>query len=372
MTWLVSALAFLLLLTVLILLHEFGHFWVARKAGVTVEEFGFGLPPKFMTVFKQKGTMFTLNWIPFGGFVRLKGENAETDSERRAPGSFSRASILARCAVLLAGVFMNFLFATLIFMYGFSVGNWIPTYVSFEEMREAAAQGEIHFVPGVVIDQVMPGGTALAAGVPAGSMLLKVDGNPVNLPSDVSKLQEGKITVTYTFLRSPTATKEEQLNVPVSGGKTGVGLRPYARELSAPDRSLVTAFVLSLREAKVMTVQTVIGLGTLFLSLTQEARVPEGITGIVGIAQLTHASVQEGLATYLRLVALLSLSLAVLNVLPFPALDGGRLLFVLAEAVLRRPLNRRFETTTNAVGFIVLILLIVIITYNDVIRLFWN
>ncbi len=372
MTWIISALAFLLLLTVLILLHEFGHFWVARKAGVTVEEFGFGLPPRLMTVFKQKGTAFTLNWIPFGGFVRLKGENAENDSERRAPGSFSRASILARSAVLLAGVFMNFLFATIIFMYGFSAGHWIPTYVSFEEMRAAADAGEIHFVPGVVIDQVIPGGTALAAGLPSGSVLLKVDGTDVMLPSDVSKLQEGKTKVVYTFLRTPGETKEEKLTISVSGGKTGVGLRPYARELSAPNRTLVEAFILSLREAKVMTVQTVIGLGRLFMSLTQHARVPEGITGIVGIAQLTHESVQEGLSTYLRLVALLSLSLAVLNVLPFPALDGGRLLFVLAEAILRRPLNRRFETTTNAVGFVVLILLIVIITYNDVIHLFWN
>lgn len=372
MTWIISASAFLLLLTVLILMHEFGHFWMARKAKVTVEEFGFGLPPRFMTLFSQGGTRFSLNWIPFGGFVRLKGENAETDAERRAPGSFARASILARSAVLLAGVFMNFIFAMLIFVYGFSVGGWIPTYISFEEMRAAADKGQIHFVPGVVIDQVIPGGTALAAGVPAGSILLSVEGQAVEIPSDVTKIQEGKDKVVYTFLRTPSATAEEKITVPVSGGKTGVGLRPFARELSAPSRNIIEAISLSLREAQVMTVQTVIGLGKLVFSLAQQARVPEGITGIIGIAQLTHESVQEGWETYLRLVALLSLSLAVLNVLPFPALDGGRLLFVITEAILRRPLNHRFEATTNAVGFIVLIVLILIITYNDVIRLFWN
>lgn len=371
MTFLVSAVAFLVLLTVLILIHELGHFFAARKAKVTVEEFGFGLPPRAFTAFWQGGTRFSLNWIPFGGFVRLQGENAETDAERRAPGSFARASILARSCILLAGVGMNFLFAMIIFTFGFSVGHWIPTYVSFEEMQAANARGDIHFSPGVVIDQVMPGGMALKAGVPAGSVLVKVDDTEVALPSEVTKLQEGKTSVLYTLLVG-TEKKQKSIRVSVVGGKTGVGLRPYARELSAPNRSLPAAVWFAFREGKVMTEQTFVGLGTLVMSLTEQGKVPEGITGIVGIAELTHESVQEGWMTYLRLVALLSLSLAILNVLPFPALDGGRLLFVLIEGVIRKPLNRRFEMTTNAVGFIVLILLIVIITFHDVIRLFWN
>ena len=116
--------------------------------------------------------------------------------------------------------------------------------------------------------------------------------------------------------------------------------------------------------------QTVKGIGHLVSSLVTRATVPEGITGIVGIAQLTHTSVQEGFMTYLRLVALLSLSLAALNILPFPALDGGRLLFVLIEVIARRPINRRFEVTTNAVGFGLLLLLIGLITYHDIARLF--
>ncbi len=119
-----------------------------------------------------------------------------------------------------------------------------------------------------------------------------------------------------------------------------------------------------------MTIQTIKGIGGLVMSLVTTARVPEGITGIVGIAVLTYSSVQEGLMTYLRLVALLSLSLAILNVLPLPALDGGRLLFVLMETIIRRPLNQRFEIMTNAIGFFALIALIVIITLNDVIHLF--
>jgi regulator of sigma E protease len=119
-----------------------------------------------------------------------------------------------------------------------------------------------------------------------------------------------------------------------------------------------------------MTVQTILGIGELFTSLLERARVPEGITGIVGIAVMTHDTVQAGLMPYLRLVADLSLSLAILNILPFPALDGGRLFFVLAELLRKRPAPRRFELATNAIGFIFLLLLIVIITYHDILKLF--
>jgi len=119
-----------------------------------------------------------------------------------------------------------------------------------------------------------------------------------------------------------------------------------------------------------MMTQTVIGIGKLVSSIVSTGKVPEGIAGIVGIAQLTHGAVQEGFMHYLRLVALLSLSLAALNVLPFPALDGGRLIFVLAEWISRRPVNRTFEVTTNAIGFVFLLLLILLITFNDIVRLF--
>ncbi len=370
LTVLLSALAFFLLLTVLILFHECGHFFAARKAGVTVEEFGFGLPPRAKTLFFQGGTRFSLNWIPFGGFVRLKGENAVTDSERLAPGSFGRASVPARVIILIAGVAMNFLFAVIIFTIGFSVAKWIPTYVSYEDMQSAATRGEIHMIPAVLIDDVLSGGGAAKVGVPKRSILLKVDNTDIKDPEQVAELQKGKKRVTYTVLTGEELVTEETFTITLAEEKSGVSLRPFPRELSSPKRSVPAAFMLSLREATVMTEQTVIGMVSLFTSLASQGKVPEGITGIVGIAQLTHASVQEGFMTYLRLVALLSLSLAVLNILPLPALDGGRLLFVLIEVVMRKPANRRFELTTNAVGFAFLLLLILLITYHDILRLF--
>jgi len=369
MMLLLSAVAFFFLITGLILIHELGHYVMARKMGVVVEEFGFGLPPRAKTFFTWKGTKFTLNWIPFGGFVRLKGEGAIDGGDKHAKGSLNRASIPARCLILVAGVFMNFLLALLIFFYGFSAGQWIPTYLELEEMEAAAASGEIHLRLGVLIEDVLTGGPAQAVGIPPGSVLTAIDGQAITDVAKVIPLQQGKDTVTYTYLPSRTATEEKTVTLNVEDGKTGVYLRAAALEISSPRHSLWKAAQLSVRETSVVTVQTVLGIGKLFSSLAQRGTVPEGVTGIVGIAQLTYTSVQEGFMVYLRLVALLSLSLAVLNILPFPALDGGRLLFVLAELFFK-PGNRRIELITNTVGFGVLLFVILLVTLYDVFRLF--
>ncbi len=373
MMFLLSALAFLLLLTVLILIHEMGHFFAARIFGVEVEEFGIGLPPRMKSLFWQSGTNFTVNWIPFGGFVRLKGENAMTEKDRCLQGSFGASPVYARVIILLAGVFMNLLLALIIFTVGFSVGKWVPTYLTFEAMEAAGTRGDIHLVMGVMIDDVVSGGNAAKIGVPPRSLVRQVDGMPVESVADIPRLQEGKRAVSYTLSRidgAKVSPETEEFRVALTDGKSGIVIVPYPLELSAPRRGVVTAFVLALRESYLMTEQTVFGIGKLFSSLTRTGTVPEGVAGIVGIAQLTHGAVLEGFMHYLRLVALLSLSLAALNVLPFPALDGGRLVFVLVEWIVRRPVNRVFEVTTNAVGFVFLILLILLITFNDILRLF--
>ncbi len=367
MLYFLSAIAFFFLITGLILIHEFGHFLAARKAGVVVEEFGFGLPPRAKSLFTWQGTIFSLNWIPFGGFVRLKGENGDK-ADRESKGSFSHAPILTRSLILVAGVAMNFLLAMLIFFFGFSYGQWIPTYLSMDDMERAASQGTIHLKLGVAIDDVLTGGTAADAGITKGSILVSVDGQAVTHPSDVIEFQKGKNSVSYTTVPVDGGTEVTKA-VRVEQGKTGVYLQGIALELSAPRRNVFVAALLSLRETKVVTEQTVLGIGKLFSSLAQRGQVPEGVTGIVGIAQLTYKSVEKGFMVYLRLVALLSLSLAVLNILPFPALDGGRLVFVLSE-IFYKPDNRRVEIVTNTVGFGILLLVIIIVTLYDVLRLF--
>lgn len=367
-----SSVAFILLITGLILVHELGHYLVARWSGVEVEEFGFGLPPKAFTLFHAWGTDFTLNWIPFGGFVRLKGENGVDASAGAEKGSFTKTSIVKRSLILLAGVAMNFLVAFVIFVGGFSIGHWVPTYLSLDEMRAAADRNELTMQTGVMIDDVLEGGGAKDAGVTPHMILLEVDTVPVRSADDVVRLQQGKQSVTYTTI-SPIALPEEASNqvrhvVSVEEGKTGIHLRTVLLHASAPTRGPLTATLLALREVKVVTEQTVMGIIRLFISLASQGTVPQGVTGIVGIAQLTYSSVQEGFGVYLRLVALLSLSLAVLNVLPFPALDGGRLAFVLSELIVR-PGSRKVEAISNAIGFVVLLIVILLVTFYDVLRL---
>jgi regulator of sigma E protease len=241
--------------------------------------------------------------------------------------------------------------------------------MTLEEMQDASARGDIHLKLGVVIDDVLAGGGAEDASIPKGSVLVSIDGKPVEKTQDVITFQEGKRRVTYAYLPAGSTGAQVTAAVRVDQGKTGIFLRSIPLELSAPKRNLAEAAVLSVRETAVVTSQTVLGIGRLFGSLAQKGQVPAGVTGIIGIAQLTYTSVQEGFIVYLRLVALLSLSLAVLNILPFPALDGGRLLFVLSELVVK-PGNRRIEAVTNAIGFAVLLILILIVTFYDVFRLF--
>lgn len=370
MTVFISAIAFIILLTLLIIIHELGHFVLARLFKVEVEEFGFGLPPRAMNLFRFAGTVFTLNWVPFGGFVRLKGENEMGDERRYEKGSFASASIPARILILCGGVFMNFILAFTLLTVGFSVGRWVPNfYASIEELEDAAEKGEIFLEIGVYITEVLPDSPAARAGIVKDSAIQTIDAHPVASPEDVLRMQDGKRRVRYQLVEG-----EEKLvrtvEVDLIEGKSGIAISPFAARLSAPKRNIGTAVSLAWKETTFMTVQTVFGIKTLLQTLATRGHVPEGITGIVGIAVLTHSSVQEGFMTYLRLVALLSLSLAILNILPLPALDGGRLLFVLVEMVIRRPLNQRFELMTNAIGFFLLIALILIITFNDVIQLF--
>ncbi len=365
-----SVVAFIFLLTLLIIIHEMGHYGLAKLFGVEVEEFGFGLPPRAKVLFRRSKTLFSLNWVPFGGFVRLKGENEVNALKRFEKGSFAGATPFVRTCILLGGVVMNFLLAFSLLTLGFSVGRWVPNYyTSIEELENAATRGEIFLETGVYITEVLPGSPAAKAGIVKDSAIQTVDGRPVQRPDDVLALQRGRKTVTYTLMEGKEKTLRT-VKVTLENDKAGIAISPFAAKLSAPMRPLRKAVPMAVRESTFMTVQTVRGITDLIQSLATTGHVPEGITGIVGIAVLTYSSVQEGFMTYLRLVALLSLSLAILNVLPLPALDGGRLLFVFAEVLMRRPLNQRFELMTNAVGFFLLIILILIITFNDVIHLF--
>jgi regulator of sigma E protease len=377
MTVVLSAIGFVLLLTVLVIVHELGHFTAARWSKVAVEEFGFGLPPIAKKLFTWKGTLFSLNWIPFGGFVRLRGENSLDPSVRVQEGSFAAASIPARLFVLFAGVCMNLFVAVILFTLGFWLWQWIPTYLDLSGLAAAEKRGEVSVEWGLYISEVLPGGNAESAGVAKDGVLRAVNGTVVTTVDEVLSLQNNLHSVEYTVLYRSTPSLEDRkefdqqkmIRMSVSDGKTGVALSEFAFDIQGTSRSFVSGIQLAFRETWIVVVGTVKGVGQLLISLIQEQRVPKGIAGIVGIAQLTHHSLQEGVMVYLRLVALLSLSLAVLNVLPFPALDGGRVMFVLFEMLSGRPVNRQLEVVTNGVGILFLMALMVAVTWSDILRL---
>jgi regulator of sigma E protease len=240
-------------------------------------------------------------------------------------------------------------------------------YVTKAQFDDAISRGELTVEQGVFVQAIVPGGAAASLTIPKGSQITAVDGKSVTIPPDVIRFQEGKTSVVYTLI-SPKGHVQSTVTVPLRDGKAGIALADSS--IQANGRSLQRSLLLASRETVFMTEQTVRGILNLFYTLLTRFHVPAGITGIVGIYGLTSSAVQEGFMTYLQLVALLSLSLAILNVLPLPALDGGRFLFVLAEVITRRPLNQRFELMVNAIGFFLLISLIVIITFNDVLQLF--
>jgi regulator of sigma E protease len=369
MTLVLSALAFVLLLTLLVIVHELGHFAVAKWTGITVEEFGFGLPPMAKKLFTWKGTLFSMNWIPFGGFVRLQGENSMDPAERTRKGSFASASIPARFSVLVAGVFMNFVVALALLTFGFWMWNWVPTYLTLDALREGEARQDVSVEWGLYVSDVLEGQMAEEAGVTADGVLKAIDGQEVSVVDEVLALQSGKRSVQYTLLYGEGLDEEKVIRVSVEEGKTGIALSELAFDVAGLNRSFAGGFELALRETWVVTAGTIQGIGSLLSSLVMEQSVPEGIAGIVGIAQLTHDSIKEGIMMYLRLVALLSLSLAVLNILPFPALDGGRVVFVLFEVVSGRPVNRRLEVISNGVGILFLMALMAAVTWNDILRI---
>ena len=367
-----STLAFVLLLTVLVIVHELGHYLAAVFSRVTVEEFGFGIPPRVKKLFTYRGTLFSLNAIPFGGFVRLQGENSLDPSERHRAGSFASASIPSRLLILVAGVFMNIIIAILLYTAGFWLWHWVPTYLSMDALVASESRGEVAVEWSLRIADVLPASPAANAGIAKDSVLLAVDNHPVKTPDDVIRLQEGRQSVHYT-VRIPAVesapSAETSLMIILDQGKSGVVLSSEPNVIDGSARSLPAGVRLALRESWTVTMGNIQGIGSLLKSLTLSQKVPQDIAGIIGIAQLTHDSLQQGFMKYLRLVALLSLSLGVLNILPFPALDGGRVVFVLYELVARRPANRRVEVMTNGIGILLIMVLMVAVTWNDILRL---
>lgn len=347
----VNLIIFLLVLGLLIFVHELGHFLVAKLYGITVQEFAFGFPPRLFHKV-VRGTRYVLNLIPIGGYVKLLGE--ETDSQD--PSAFSKKPVSIRLAVVVAGVAMNYLLAVVLFAIGFMVGM-TPSFSDPQALRGTK-------LPIVLVGQVFEGSAASQAGLRPGEQLKGFDsaqavkqftndriGQPVSLEL-VNEAGQTR-TVMVTLGTNPQAP-------------LGVGLYETAVvKLTAPQAVLAGS-----TEATEAVKFTFAFFGDALVKLFSRGQLPQDLGGPVAIFGVTAQAAAQGLVALIKLVGLLSVNLAVLNIVPFPALDGGKALFLLFEgAARRRVVKQNLEAIIHTVGFILLIALILAVTYRDIIRL---
>ncbi len=353
-----SGILFVLVFAVVVLIHEFGHFLVARLFGVEVEEFGIGIPPRILTLFHWKGTAFTLNWLPFGGFVRPKGEN-----DPSVPGGLAASPAGVRLAVLLAGPVMNLLLGVLVYSILFSqIG--IP---DFDHL---------------VISEVDPNSPAASAGIREGDIVLKAAGQMVHTPDELREIilahldqplpltveREGEI---IELTATPSSKRPEEIGA--LGIVMGYPLVPPPSWLStlpiSVDATIQQAYTLVALPARILR-------GT---ASPEEGRLI-GLKGIWDIfrqavgrdvesrAVSAAATGEEPTHFTLNLIAMLTITLGVFNLVPLPALDGGRILFVLPEIVFRKRVSPRFENVVHAIGLALLLALMLYINVMDFIN----
>ncbi|MBU0572328.1 M50 family metallopeptidase [Patescibacteria group bacterium] len=353
----ISILTFLVVLSVLILVHELGHYWAAKRAGVLVEEFGIGYPPRIYS--KKIGeTIYSINLLPFGGFVRLHGEMSE-EGVTKPRRSFVNKSKKARITILLAGVTMNLLLAVVAFATVYSFSG-IPK--DTENVR--------------VVD-VVPGSPAQTAKILVGDVVRKVGDEEVTTVSGfieiVEKNKGSRLAFELERVKGDEKTLEKVSITPREAppeeeGPLGVVIS--STEIYYPpvwQRPFVGIYY-GVKEALFWTATMVTGFITLFANLFN-GQVPKDIAGPVGIFALTSKAAEYGILALINFVGILSINLVILNILPFPALDGGRLLFIGIESVIGRKVLPKIEATINAIGMIILISLLVAITIHDVRRL---
>lgn len=356
-----TVIIFIIVLAVLIFVHELGHFLAARKNGVRVEEFGLGFPPRIFGI-KKGETVYSLNMIPLGGFVKIFGEEGEGKGDSR---SFVSKKIWRRTIILLAGVSMNVLLAAAIISLGFGIG--LPEIID-DNQNVGGAQ--------VQITQVTPNSPAQTAGIKTGDVLVKIVGQgELNDISRVSAVQnfisENKGKEIIVSLQRGNDIREVKIlarvSPPSNEGPLGVGLARVVKVFYpwylAIYEGIKTTFIL------IFTI--VVGLGYLLWQLVSQGRAPGAeVAGPVGIFNLTGQAAQLGFIYLLQLTALLSVNLAIINALPFPALDGGRVLFLIIEKIKGSPVSEKIEKAIHSAGFALLILLMALITVRDVIKLF--
>ena len=351
-----SLLIFLVILGIIVFVHELGHFIAAKRSGMRVDEFGFGFPPRIFGI-KRGGTIYSINLIPLGGFVKIKGENGEDASEG---DSFGSKSIPRRIFVILAGVTMNIILAFVLFTFGFMVG--MPQAI------DVPPSGAIVSEETVRVGGILPGSPADKAGLKSGDIVERMNGASVDGSESLRaniRGSEGDIEfkikrdkVVQDVKVSPEVLKETNVR--------GIGVELI--DVGTVRFPWYLAPIKGAHATVLMLWSIVVSFYTLLAGLIMGKGLSSDVSGPVGIAVITGEAAKIGFRYLIEFTALLSLNLAVVNAVPFPALDGGRFLFLIIETLRGRAVSRKIEGIAHQVGFTVLMLLIVAVTYRDLVR----
>lgn len=348
-----SIILFVAVLAILILAHELGHFIVAKKSGIRVDEFGIGFPPRLFKI-KKGETIYSVNLIPFGGFVKIHGEEGQ---EKQDPRSFAAKPIGARALVIAAGVIFNVIFAWLVITVAYSTG--MPSSVSAVPAGAEIKDSKI------IILNIQNDSPAKEAGLKAGDQLLNFSSTD-QVFNFIEENKGKEIEINYKRGNETFAIKAvPRINPPEGQGALGIMMD----EIGIVKIPWYRAIWEGLKITYQMTIAMAV---TIFYFIAGAIKGLVGfdqILGPVGIVSATGTFAKMGFAYVLNFMAILSLNLAILNILPFPALDGGRLLFLLIEKIKGSPVSHKVTSITHGVGLIILLILMAAITYNDILRL---
>lgn len=366
-----TILIFILVLVALIAVHEFGHFVAAKLSGMRVDEFGLGYPPRAWGT-RIGETEYTLNWLPFGGFVKIFGEDADETAQAPAPRSFGSRPRILQALVLVAGIAMNLVFAYLLISATLVMGT---TRALTDEEAQRAPDAVL------AVASVLPGSPAEQAGLAPGDAILSARSD--------ARAFTGTDAAAFTSFVAEDAFVGESLSLEVRGADGEVRTVEAAPRTdviaAAPERAalgvgLATVGTVSTPwwQAPIdgavltweLTTQTAIALAHFFAGIFTLSADLSQVAGPVGIAGAVGDASSTGFAALMTITALISINLALINLLPIPALDGGRLLFVIIEAVTRRPIKPSFANAVNGIGFLVLIGLMLVVTASDLFKIF--
>lgn len=367
-----TVIIFLIVLAVLIFVHELGHFLAARACGIRVDAFALGFGPKLFS-WKRGETTYALNIIPFGGYVKIFGENPDSESilGPDSARSFSNKPRWQQAIVLAAGVFFNFIFALILYIIIFSVGI-TATITGFERYADRFDNERI------MITHVAPDSPAAKSGLEIGDIITNIEGLTVEESRGPGGYTVAEIqhdidashgdTLMIRYLRDETAgvvTVSAIQGIVDDRYAIGIAMDTVG-DLRLP---VFSAIAEGTKYTGNMTKATTIGLYTFFSNIFKGEANFDDVAGPIGIAGIIGSAANLGISYLLMITALISINLGIINLIPFPALDGGRLLFVAIESVIQRRIPMSFANAANAVGFILLMLLMVIVTYKDIARL---